>query len=122
MTAGAIGALGTSVMSMSSPTAVWSMVNQLQLFLLLILTRAYLPESVVQFIVNNEMFAFSLDFLSLADKMYIDKFEYLNYEQSNDRLESIGIESGSAFINNYYFLLTMLFIFLFHLGIMFIPK
>lgn len=95
---------GISLLSLSSPTAIWAMANQLQLFMLLLLTRRYLPVDVIAFITGQKFFSFCFDFIPI-DKLDVIKIpaKWMHKEQTNDRLMEIGVESGSVFSNNCYF-------------------
>ena len=43
-------AASVSLLNMSSPVGIWSIVNQFQMLLLLLLTGAFIPETVRQFL------------------------------------------------------------------------
>jgi hypothetical protein len=113
--AGASAAIGISLLNLSSPMAIWSMANQFQLFMLLLLTKTHLPADVRGYITNNKLMSFSLDFLPIK-KLFVVKVptEWMNFDQSIDELEEIGIMSGSSFNNNVGFIFIFVLIVLTH--------
>jgi hypothetical protein len=80
----------------------WSMVNQLQLYLLLPLVGVDLPDKILDFVFGLEMSMFSFDFLPSQDIFGVKNLiDYLDFEQSNDMLPELGIESGSTLVNQF---------------------
>ncbi|CAI2375828.1 unnamed protein product [Moneuplotes crassus] len=63
--------IGVSILNMSSLTGIWSLVNQFQLFLLLILTRTPLPGEINYIIAGNDLMSFDMSFLPVAKLPYI---------------------------------------------------
>ena len=59
--------IGVSLMKGSSPLAIWLVVNQFQLYLLLLLTNVSLPVDVREYIKGNSFFMFSMSFLPFKD-------------------------------------------------------
>ena len=69
------------------------MVNQIQLLILLVLTKSSLPDRIVEFLTDNLFAAFSFDFLSSQDFSILNKpIEWMNEGQSNEHLSNIGLE------------------------------
>ena len=100
--AGAVATAGVSMMNLSSPTALWAMANQLQLFMLLILTGVYLPLDVVDYITANEFMSFSMDFLPIDHLVFVKiPTGWFETSQNLNVLHDIGVSSGSAFNNNF---------------------
>lgn len=63
----AAAAVAISLMSMSSPTVLWLMVNQMQLYMLLLLIKSAIPQDVEAYITSNDFMSFSLDFIPIVD-------------------------------------------------------
>lgn len=89
-------AISTSVVQMSSPASLWSMVNQIQLLSLLILLKVYIPDDVKLMLVGVNIVSFDMGFLPIS---YIEEVkaanEWLDMEQENAELKIIGLKSGS---------------------------
>ena len=89
-----------SMFNISSLSSLWSMINQVQIFFLLLLTRAYIPLDVKTIITGikialdpSQYIPFSgIGFYGLA----IEKF---NYDISNPSLDLLGIQSNSTIYN-----------------------
>ena len=91
---------GSSLLSMSSPAAIFIMINQFQLLLLLPLTGAYISDQVLFTITGMSMALFSFDFLKLEKiPTFNYLFDFLSIIQVNKNLEEIGIKSGNSLIN-----------------------
>mmetsp|Transcript_21864 Transcript_21864/g.21610 ORF Transcript_21864/g.21610 Transcript_21864/m.21610 type:complete len:96 (+) Transcript_21864:477-764(+) len=91
-----------SLLNSSSPMAIWSMANQMQLLMLLLLTQTSLPADVVGYISGNQMFSFNMNFLPIQNNV-VSKvpLDWLKQNQTNIGLGDMGMESGSSFNNNF---------------------
>ena len=89
----------SSSMSNPSPNSTFSLVNQIQLLLLLLWLPAYLPLKVIDYIrsLAVSLIEFNIDwrFIFVFKKM----INWFDYEQPSDQLYITGVTSGSAFIN-----------------------
>jgi hypothetical protein len=95
----AIGGV-VSLLSMSSPQAIWIMVNQFQLLMLLPLTDVYMPKEIEDYLSGMSFTSFNFDFLPLSSiPKFKGIFEYFGFEQNDQYLQGMGIEYGSAFLN-----------------------
>ena len=65
--AASTAAFGISLMTLSSPVAIWFLAHQFQLFLLLLLTKTSLPSDVKSYIKGNGLFSFSMNFLPFKE-------------------------------------------------------
>ena len=111
---------GSSLISMSSPAAIFIMINQFQMLLLLPLTGAYISDQVLFTITGMSMALFSFDFLKLEKiSIFYYLFDFLKINQLNSNLTKIGINSGNTIIN-WFKLFWMIGIFIF-LHWVFIP-
>ena len=99
MSAGAV--IGVSILNLSSISAIWSLVNQFQLFLLLLLTKTPFPDDVKAMLTNNKQMSFDLTFMPVIKLPGVKKFySWVEAEQNNPYLFVIGIESQSGVNNN----------------------
>ena len=92
----------SSMMNSSSLTSLWSMINQVQMFFMLLLTRSFIPHE-IEVTITGQGFAINpsdyIPFKSIgSSERYIDKFKF---DLSNSQLETFGIESDSSFYNVY---------------------
>jgi hypothetical protein len=81
------------------------MANQVQLLLLLILTKSSLPGKVSEFITANLLTTFSFGFMYDENSFVGSPAKWFDEEQTDSELESIGVESHSSFTNIYLILL-----------------
>ena len=99
MSAGAV--IGVSILNLSSISAIWSLVNQFQLFLLLLLTKTPFPDDVIAMLTGNNLMSFDLSFLPVIKLPILKQFySWVEVEQNNPYLYVIGIESQSGVNNN----------------------
>ena len=86
--------------TLSSPSALWAVINQLQLLMFLILTGAYIPTEVESYISDSDYITFNFNFISFD---FIPKLssakEWMGFEQGDSNLINLGLDSGSAFNN-----------------------
>ena len=91
----------SKIVTLSPFASLWSLINQIQMIVLIIVTQIYLPNNVVNTIIGNKIMInpfqyISLNFLSFYD----DLFKWLDSTQTNNGLSEICLDSGSAIINN----------------------
>lgn len=114
--AGVLLALVISIFNLSSPMAIWAMANQFQLYMLLLLTKTSIPSDVSGYITGNQFMTFSMNFIPLNKIPVIElPLEWMNFDQSLDELEEMGIISGSSLNNIIGFLFTIVLIAMTHL-------
>ncbi|CAI2359489.1 unnamed protein product [Moneuplotes crassus] len=110
MSSGAQGVSGASagatalvsLLNLSSLSAVWSIVNQLQLFLLLLLTKTPFPDHVKSLLIGNKICTdLNYGFNILPKIPRISGWVFI--EQVNPYLKTIGIDSRSALSTNLSF-------------------
>ncbi|CAI2381489.1 unnamed protein product [Moneuplotes crassus] len=122
---GSVAAIAASILNGASPCAIWSMANQLQLLLLLLLTQSSLPSDVRGYIINNSMFSFSMDFDFIPLKTnFLTKvpLDWMSKGQTNLELEDMGQESGSSFNNNFSFAFYLILGCMFHCVLCLLPR
>ena len=99
----------SSMMNSSSLTSLWSMINQVQMFFMLLLTRSFIPHE-IEVTITGQGFAINpsdyIPFKSIgSSERYIDKFKF---DLSNSQLETFGIESDSTLFNFYSTIISLL--------------
>ena len=90
----------TALVESASFSAFWLMLNQLQLTSLLALVGVYIPPEIIERIRGVGFASFLFNFIPIIDFIpdgYLNS--WIDYAQADDRLASIGLESGSAFVN-----------------------
>lgn len=98
--AGVVIGGGLSSFSKSSLQAVWSLINQFQLVLLLPLTGAYIPTSIIDYLSGLRFLNANFAFLRLQNIVIIDYlYDFLSFEQTQEYLHDIDIDDGSTLIN-----------------------
>ena len=108
----------TSTVHSASFSSLWAIINQLQLFLLLILTRVYLPLDVINFIIGSKIAMFPYDYIPFKKSSYSGSINDLfDSEQNDEILSKIGLDSASSFVNNYSLFSSLLSTALFHLSV-----
>ena len=113
----------SSMMNTSSMASLWSMINQVQMFLLLILTRAYIPDD-VQSAITGWSFALNPgDYIPFHKLHLIGSFiSNFDFELNNPQLESIGLKSESTIYNINSSVLTLLIVIILHVFIFIFSK
>lgn len=113
----------TSAMSLSSPSVVWAMVNQVQLLLLLVLTKTSMPGKVLNFLTSNLFAAFNFGFLNVKKwPLLKDAYRWLFQDQSNVHLREVGVESHSTYNNIFSLLVIFALLAPLHLGVVILPQ
>ena len=97
-----------NVLSISSTAAIWSMINQVQLLFLLLLTQGFIPDA-VQTVISGPDFAVnpfeSISFLKTNNYgSWTDKF---SFDLNNSSLGFFNIESISTIYNMVSFFTTL---------------
>ena len=113
----------TSMLNVSSGSSIWLLINEVQLFFLLLLTRAYIPDDVKLVITGlkfalNPYFNFPFNTMSAYNSV-IDNF---NFELSNNSLSYVGVSSDSSVYNTAPFFVTMLIVVVYHLAVIVFNK
>jgi hypothetical protein len=126
-----------------STQSTWSMVNQLQLFLLLPFVPDYMPSKVSEFIFGMKKFMLSFNFIpinkisKLNFLIYIHEpiivikiclisfleivkvaIEYISEKQPDEELENLDLEYGSTIVNALKILIIFGILVTFHLIIL----
>ena len=96
--------------------SMWSMINQTQIFFLLLLTGAIIPKDIEGIIIGLKIclnpFAYFQSSNS-GNSNYVST--YFEFGLEDKRLDKFGIKSDSTAVNIYSFILSILIIFVLHL-------
>jgi hypothetical protein len=112
---GVILSFATAITSMSSPQMAFSMLNQFQMYILLPIIGAYIPQRVIDVITGMSFIMFSFSFIPFEKIPFIaDLFTLIDYDQSDDYFDSIGLTSGSSFLNHIGLLIICCLLALYH--------
>ena len=100
-----------SLISMSSLVGVWSMINHFQMLLLLLITGAFIPRIVRQYLIGMNFVLNICGFVpSHKVPLIANLFSWMKFEQYNEDLHDIGVEDGSTVVNNLSSLIILLFL------------
>ena len=92
--------LTISMLNFSSPQGVWLLINQFQLYLLLFLTGAYMPKNIHDFLQGFDIFMLNFGHKLISDIPLIRGFiNWIDYEQKDQSLRTLDIQSGSTIVN-----------------------
>ena len=96
-------------------SSFWLMINQIQMLLLLLLTRAFLPDSIKNLIAGPNIVL--NPFISapfLKPEKYGDSIDDFNFKLNDDSLSQLEIESISTIHNSFSFFLGIFYIIILH--------
>ena len=120
---GAGAVIGVSLLNLSSITAIWSLVNQFQLFLLLLLTQTPVPDDIKGMILGNGLMSFNFSMIPFDKIPKVQKMlNSVGFKQKNIYLKTIGVQTGSGLNNNFGFLLTLITFLILHPLILLLKK
>ena len=106
----------TSMLNVSSGSNFWLLINEAQLFFLLLLARAYIPDD-VKLVITGLKFALNLPFYFSFNSMpaYNSVIDNFNFELSNNSLSYVGVSSDSSVYNTAPFFVFTLIVIVCHL-------
>ena len=111
--AGAVGiGITASILSGAPPMSLWTIMQQLQMVILLLLIDNHTPEDVDEYLGGMSFIMFNFNFIPIKSLPYVDvPTNWMEFGQPLDKLQTLGLESRSTFVNNisllFTFLLTM---------------
>ena len=116
VSAGSVAA--SNAASSSSVSSIWSMINQIQIFFLLLLTRAFLPDSVKQVITGSSVLLNPFEFISfLNSENYGSSLNKFDFDLNNPLFKSLKLKSQSTITNLFSSIMGIIYIILFHIFI-----
>ena len=111
-------AMFLSILNMTSPAGVWLILGLYQMLMLLILTRAFIPEVVRQYLTGMNFALMNFNFIPYIRIPFIyEAHEWIKFEQNSEDMKDIAISDGSTIINNVLFLAMLLVFILVHMPI-----
>ena len=91
----------SKAISLTSFASLWLLINQIQIIVLLIVSQIYLPKYVVSVILSNKIMINLFHYIPLnLISIYNITFGRFDSTQVNSGLSLIGLDSGSALVNN----------------------
>lgn len=104
-----------SMFSGSNPTVIWTILNQLQMLVLILLVDNFLPTDIESYMQGVEFALVSFDFLPVMEVGFVNStLEWMDFEQPNLKLEMIGFNSRSTSVNIVGVILVLILIVLVH--------
>ena len=114
VSAGSVAA--SNAASSSSVSSIWSMINQIQIFFLLLLTRAFLPDSVKQVITGSNVLLNPFEFISfLNSENYGSSLNKFDFDLNNPLFKSFKLKSQSTITNLFSSIMGIIYLILFHI-------
>ena len=108
-------AAAISIINIRSIIGIWSILHLFQMLMLLILTGAFIPKTVRQYLSGMHFVLLNFDFIPFIDVPFIsDLYLWMKFDQSDDSLKEVGLHDGSATVNNISFLVIILIFIIFH--------
>ena len=121
VSAGSVAA--SNAASSSSVSTIWLMINQIQIFFLLLLTRAFLPDSVKQVIAGSSVLLNPFESISFLDsENYGSSLNKFNFALNNPFLISFKLKSQSTIANLFSSLLGIIYLVFIHILVFIIRK
>ena len=115
--------MATNILNSASASSIWSLINQIQLFFLLLLTRSFIPDD-IKYIISYLKIAINLpayfSFSSLS--IYNSIINNFDFELSNNSLNSVGVNSDSSVYNTSPFIITVLITIIVHFPVLILIK
>ena len=105
----------------SSIVAVWLAVEQYQMYLLLLTTRAFIPED-IKTVVKGLDFSSNIYEYIPYKKMGLYFFKNFEFDLTNSVLQDLEINFNSTFANMYSFIASLIFLITFYLIILLLNK
>ena len=107
----ALFSIGSSLTNLSSMASLWSIINQMQIFFLLLLTGAFIPKDIESIITGLKICLNPFSYFqsnSGGNSNFVSNF--FDFGLGNSNLEKLGIKSDSTIVNVYSFILSMMII------------
>ncbi|CAI2381428.1 unnamed protein product [Moneuplotes crassus] len=118
VTSSVVLASASSVLSLSSVNSIFSIMNSLQLAILLPLVPGYFSPQVLDFLSGMGFTMLSFDFIKFKDLPFAqDLTDWVSYPQSDQYLNNLGMRSGSSVVNYLSLMAIILLIVVLHFGV-----
>ena len=104
-------------------SSLWAIVNQVQLYFFLLLTRASIPINIQNIIIGNKFSLNIASFIPFPNIEFLNSIiNEFNFNLSNQSLELLNIKSDSSIFNLYSAITLVIMIIPFHLLIVLLSK
>ncbi|CAI2371551.1 unnamed protein product [Moneuplotes crassus] len=104
------------------PTSLWSLLNQLQMLLLLMLIDEYTPSDINEFLEGTSFVMLNFNFLPAGDIPGIDiPIDWFDFGEPGEKIQNLGIESFSTFVNNFSLVCAFILVTALHIVLKVIP-
>jgi len=91
----------SSIFSSNTKNSYFSLINNFQFYHLLPMIRGFIPKRIVKLITSVSFSLFSFIFLSIPKRSEMKSIvNYFDFEQEDKYYYSMGLKSGSAFVNH----------------------
>ncbi|CAI2381063.1 unnamed protein product [Moneuplotes crassus] len=118
MTSSVVLASASSILSLSSINSIFSIMNSMQLGILLPLVPDYFSPKVLAFLSGMGFTMFSFGFIKFKDLPFVEAISnWVSYPQSDEYLNSLGLRSGSSFVNYLSLMAIIVLVGITHLGV-----
>lgn len=95
-------AILSSLSNLSSPQGLYMSMNQFQLILLTLLTNAYIPKKVVDYLAGMKSTTCSFGFIPFKKiPGFTSLIDWFYFKRTYYKLDYFGIESGSTFVDTF---------------------
>jgi hypothetical protein len=112
-----------AILNLSSPLSIWLIANQMQLLMLILLTGAYFPPSVVKLITEGSNLSFSVNLIPIESLPAIKVVpKLMGFKQDNEYLYKMGITNGSSLATNLMFFVSLFWVIALHWVFWCVPK
>mmetsp|Transcript_8946 Transcript_8946/g.8499 ORF Transcript_8946/g.8499 Transcript_8946/m.8499 type:complete len:122 (+) Transcript_8946:120-485(+) len=112
-------ASASSILSLSSINSIFSIMNSLQLAILLPLVPDYFSPKVLEFLSGMGFTMLSFDFIKLNDIPLVERLtDWVSYPQSDGYLNSLGMRSGSSVVNYLSLMVIIILVGIIHIGVL----
>ncbi|CAI2380929.1 unnamed protein product [Moneuplotes crassus] len=123
MGVGMIIAAASSALSFTSINSIFCMMNSLQLVILLPLVPEYFSIKVMDFLDGMGFAMLSFDFIQLEDIPFVKTIKnWVEYPQTDEYLEDIGMSSGSSIVNYISFISFIILLVIGHICVYLLIK
>jgi len=109
-------------MNGSPPVSLWFILNQLQMTILVLLIDDFTPDDINEYLEGLGFVMFNFNFIPFKQLPGLNlPTDWMDFAQPNEKIEALGLESGSTLVNNISLISTFLITAAIHLTLKCIP-